>query len=254
MQGSTELNHLYSDSEKNFLLQYIEKEYPVLPLEEVILRLNQGEPIDYILGYTYFYGLKIRVNTSVLIPRPETEELVEWIIQENKQKENLKILDIGTGSGCIALALKENLLNSILTAIDLSENALEVARKNAIENNVLLDIQKLDILNEDEWPNLGQFDLIVSNPPYIRFNEKATMSPSVLDYEPHGALFVENDPLIFYKKILEFSQEHLHKDGLVYFETSQFQQLLDYDGFQIERRMDLSGNWRFLKAKKCLDV
>lgn len=245
-----ELNHMYSDSEKRFLLQYIEKESSSLDYNEIISRLNEGEPIDYILGYTYFYGLKIEVNSDVLIPRPETEELVEMIIVENRDREGLSILDIGTGSGCIALALEKNLRNSRLTAIDVSVKALDLVLRNTQKNNGLLDAKMVDILDETQWQKLGKFDIIVSNPPYIPMGEMREMSETVLRYEPHLALFVQDNPLIFYQMILEFAKEHLEEDGRVYFETSQTNQLIEYKGFEIERRKDLSGNFRFLKASK----
>lgn len=244
------LNNLYSDSEKRFLLQYIEKENSSILLDEIITRLNLGEPIDYIIRYTYFYGLKISVNSHTLIPRPETEELVELIINENKSKDNLKILDIGTGSGCIALALKKNLPTSQITAIDISKEAIEKAKQNAVNLNLEIDFKQVDILDKSLWNNLGEYDIIVSNPPYISVEEKNEMSNSVLDFEPHLALFVEQDPLIFYKKILEFATTHLSEKGQVYFETSQLTQLEEYPNFQIKKIKDLSENWRFLKCIK----
>jgi release factor glutamine methyltransferase len=242
------LSDNFSDSEKRFLLQYIEKENPSIPFEEIISRINQGEPIDYILGYTYFYGLKIEVSKDTLIPRPETEELVEFILNENQTRSGLKILDIGTGSGCIALALKSNLVNAEVTALDVSNNAIEIAQRNTVQLDLNVNFIHLDILNENLWSQLANYDIIVSNPPYIPQEEKTDMTTSVLDYEPHLALFVENDPLIFYKQILKFATFHLNPKGLVYFETSQTIQLEEYEGFQIEKRKDLSGNWRFLKC------
>lgn len=245
-----ELSSNFTDSEKRFLLQYIEKEKSSIPLDEIISRLNQGEPIDYILGYTYFYGLKIGVNSHTLIPRPETEELVELIINENISKDSMKILDIGTGSGCIALALKYNLPTSTITAIDVSQEAIEKAKENSKNLNLEIDFKLVNILDESQWNQLGEYDIIVSNPPYISVEEKKDMSDSVLDFEPHLALFVEQDPLIFYKKILEFAKTHLSKNGKVYFETSQLNQLEEFKGYDIKKIKDLSGNWRFLKCSK----
>lgn len=218
----------------------------------IIQRLNEGEPIDYILGYTYFYGLKVLVSKDTLIPRPETEELVEIILKENLKKTKLKILDIGTGSGCIALALKSKLADAEITAIDVSNAALEIAHKNSRVLGLDINFILLDILNEQLWPKLGSYDIIVSNPPYIPQAEESDMTSSVLDYEPHLALFVEKDSLVFYKQILKFAQAHLHSTGIVYFETSQSIQLEEFDGFQIEKKRDLSGNWRFLKCAPCL--
>lgn len=243
------LSDNFSESEKRFLLQYIAKEKTTIPFDEIISRLNQGEPIDYILGYTYFYGFKIWVDQNTLIPRPETEELVELIINENKHRDSLHILDIGTGSGCIALALKSQLANNSLTAIDVSTSALDLARKNAEFHDLNIDFIPIDVLNEDEWSKLGQYDIIVSNPPYIPQKEKKDMISSVIDYEPHLALFVGNDPFIFYKQILKLATSHLQPNGLVYFETSQTNQLDSYQGFMIEKIKDLSENWRFLKCK-----
>ncbi len=242
------LSDNFSESEKRFLLQYIEKENPTIPFDEIINRLNLGEPIDYILGYTYFYGLKIEVSKDTLIPRPETEELVEFILNENQTRSGLKILDIGTGSGCIALALKSKLVDAEATALDLSAAALDIAHKNSVYLNLNINFIQLDILNEHLWSKLANYDIIVSNPPYITQEEKKDMTSSVLDYEPHLALFVENDPLIFYKQILKLATSHLHPWGLVYFETSQTIQLEESSAFQIEKRKDLSGNWRFLKC------
>jgi release factor glutamine methyltransferase len=242
------LSDNFSDSEKRFLLQYIERENPPIPFDEIIARLNQGEPIDYILGYTYFYGLKIEVSKDTLIPRPETEELVELILNENQTRSGLKILDIGTGSGCIALALKSKLVDAEVTALDVSDAALEITQRNSVHLDLNIDFIPLDIMNEHLWSQLANYDVIVSNPPYISHKEKKDMTSSVLDYEPHLALFVENDPLIFYKKILKFASTHLNPKGLVYFETSQTIQLEEYGGFQIEKQKDLSGNWRFLRC------
>jgi release factor glutamine methyltransferase len=246
------LNNTFSDSEKRFLLQYIEKEKLEIPFDEIITRLNSGEPIDYILGYTYFYGLKVRVNKDTLIPRPETEELVELIIEENKSRNNLRIIDIGTGSGCIALALKKNIPTAEITAIDISETAIQKAKENAQNTGLEIDFKLVNILDKTQWNLLDQFDIIVSNPPYISQDEKTEMSNSVLDFEPHLALFVEEDILIFYKKIMEFASSHLTENGTVYFETSQLKQLEEYPGFEIKKIKDLSGNWRFLKCKSIL--
>ncbi len=244
------LSDNFSESEKSFLLRYIERENPTTPFDEIISRLNLGEPVDYILGYTYFYGLKIEVSKDTLIPRPETEELVELILKENQTRSGLKVLDIGTGSGCIALALKSKLLDAEVTALDVSSAALEIAQKNSVHLDLNINLLQLDMLNKKQWSQLGNYDIIVSNPPYIPQEEKKDMTTSVLDYEPHLALFVENDPFIFYKQILKFATSHLHPKGLVFFETSQTIQLEEYQGFQIEKQKDLSGNWRFLKCVK----
>ena len=244
-----ELSNIYSESEKRFLLQYIEKEKPNLSFNEIITRLNSDEPIDYILGYTYFFGLKIGVDSNTLIPRPETEELVELIIEENKQKSSPRILDIGTGSGCIALALKKHLPQAEVWAVDISDKALEKVSENSQNLGLNLTIQKMDILNPKTDVDFPKFDIIVSNPPYISKGEMSSMTSSVLNFEPHIALFVEDeDSLLFYREILRFANHHLAEKGLVYLETSQENQLEHYTRFKIEKLKDLSGNWRFLKC------
>jgi release factor glutamine methyltransferase len=243
------ISKIYSPSEANFLFNYIHREKLEIGIEVIAHRLNQNEPIDYILGYTYFYDVKINVDTSTLIPRPETEELVEMILQENKSRSDLRILDIGTGSGCIAIALAKNLNSPSITAIDVSESALSLCQKNAFENNVQIDFIKNDILNQDNWLD-GNYDIIVSNPPYISRKEADKLNVSVKNFEPGIALFVEDeDPLLFYKEILRFAKSRLHKNGLVYFETHQDYQLNEFSGFQIKSIKDMSGNLRFLKCK-----
>jgi release factor glutamine methyltransferase len=171
-------------------------------------------------------------------------------LNENQTNSGLKILDIGTGSGCIALALKSKLVETEIIAIDVSKEALEIAKRNSNQLGLNINFIQLDILDESQWSQLTNYDIIVSNPPYIPQEEKKDMTSSVVDYEPHLALFVEKDPLIFYKQILKFATSHLNPNGLVYFETSQIIQLEQYDGFQIEKRKDLSSNDRFLKCKK----
>ena len=224
------------------------------PLFGTLTRLEQQEPIQYILGSTEFYGLNIEVNPSVLIPRPETEELVGWILEDNAEREGLDILDIGTGSGCIAIALAKHLKVPEVRAIDISIEALKTARLNADHNEVEVEFISEDILQCD---TLGtRFDIIVSNPPYVRKAEKDMMKANVLDYEPHTALFVEdNDPLIFYRHILRFSEKNLKKGGLIYLEINQYlaedtSRLFDEEKFsEIELKKDLYGNTRLLRIK-----
>ncbi|WP_299127704.1 peptide chain release factor N(5)-glutamine methyltransferase [uncultured Winogradskyella sp.] len=234
--------------------------------------LKQQKPIQYILGYTEFYGLKFKVNPNVLIPRPETEELVDWIINSYKEfshsaikSSHLKILDIGTGSGCIAISLAKHLLNAKVYAIDVSKAALEVAKENAKINQVEVEFLELDILKYEDaslWEDVvelkkGFFDIIVSNPPYVRHLEKKEMQPNVLDNEPHLALFVaDNDPLVFYKAITDFAVDNLKQKGQLYFEINQYLgedsiQLLNNESFEaITLKKDLSGNDRMLKGIK----
>lgn len=220
-------------------------------IEAIILRLKNDEPIQYILGETEFYGLKLKVNPSVLIPRPETEELVQWITKSNLPGNSI-ILDIGTGSGCIALALKIQLKNAEVFGVDISENALEVARQNALKNSLDVGFFQSDILkwNEFEWKN---FDIIVSNPPYIRESEKLQMHSNVLNFEPENALFVTDaDPLIFYKTIAAFAKKHLTKSGMLFFEINENmglemnEMLVDFGFYDIEIRKDINGKNRIV--------
>ena len=223
-------------------------------LDSFIEKLKIHMPIQYILGKTEFYGLEFIVNQSVLIPRPETEELVEWILNSVHDNSNLKLLDIGTGSGCIAIGLKNNLTQSLVTAFDISEEALLIAQKNAELNNLKINFEQVDILKN---LNLNEkWDVIVSNPPYIPENEKIEISQNVLDFEPHLALFVpEIDPLVFYKKIADFGKAHLNENGSLFFEihytkANQIIELLKSLGyFEIELRKDIYKNDRMIKAK-----
>jgi release factor glutamine methyltransferase len=213
-------------------------------------------PIQYLLGKTSFYGLDFEVDSSVLIPRPETEELVEWILESQKSKvksQKLRILDIGTGSGCIAISLAKNISEAQVFAIDVSEKALATAKKNAEKNKVELTLIAQNILRTDD---LGQqFDIIVSNPPYVRNLEKQEIKKNVLDNEPHLALFVEDgDALMFYRKIAGLAQKNLAPNGQLFFEINQYLAketlaLLTEMGFKnIELRKDIYGNDRMIKA------
>lgn len=195
-------------------------ESELLKFNFAIKQLKQQRPIQYILGQADFYGLKLKVNEHVLIPRPETEELVDLIIHEQKHKQHLSILDIGTGSGCIAIALKKNLPQADISALDVSREALEIARQNAQSNQVDITFFKEDILKWDATKT-NQYDCIVSNPPYICFSEKEEMHKNVLEHEPHLALFVPNDdPLLFYNLIADFALKNLKKGGKLYFEIN----------------------------------
>ncbi|MDY2587672.1 peptide chain release factor N(5)-glutamine methyltransferase [Winogradskyella aquimaris] len=242
-------------------------------LLEVLEALKQQRPIQYILGETEFYGLTFNVNKNVLIPRPETEELVDWIIKchaehSRNNKNAIKILDIGTGSGCIAISLAKHMPEAKVFAVDLSESALKIAKENAEENNVNIQFVKGDALklaDEDFFPIVkdvsqrqnGFFDIIVSNPPYVRQLEKQEIKPNVLNNEPHLALFVENEnPLIFYKAISDFAVDNLKSNGSLYFEINQYlgqetkQLLVDAEFKAVELRKDLNGNDRMLKGTK----
>ncbi len=230
-----------------------------------LAKLKKEIPIQYILGTTEFYGLNFKVNANVLIPRPETEELVSWIIEEVKsekiitndkfrtQTTNLNIIDIGTGSGCIAITLAKNISNATIWALDVSDKALEIAKYNAKLNGVDIQFLHKDILNTKKFS--VKFDLIVSNPPYVRDLEKNEINNNVLQYEPHLAIFVKNEkPLIFYDKIADLAKKNLNKNGQLYFEINQYlgnetKTLLHKKGFRnIALKKDIFKNDRMIKA------
>lgn len=193
-------------------------------LQTALTALLQNKPVQYVLGEAWFGHLNLIVNEHVLIPRPETEELVHWIIaaNENVEKPKLAILDIGTGSGCIPIYLQQKLPSASITAIDISEAALEVAKKNALVYEVNINFLQLDFLDGNSWQNLPHYDIIVSNPPYIPYKEKEGMDEIVIGYEPHAALFVANhSSLIFYEKIALFAKTHLAKHGTIYVEIHE---------------------------------
>lgn len=222
--------------------------------DEVQQHLKEQKPIQYIFGKAWFYGLEFRVNENTLIPRPETEELVEWIISENKNRQDITILDIGTGSGCIAISLAKNLPYAKVFALDVSEKALEVAKYNAEVNGANVTFIKEDILSVEALPQ--QFDIIVSNPPYVRHLEKAEIKENVLQYEPHLALFVEdNDALLFYRTIAQLGKSSLKHGGMLYFEINQYlgnetvKMLAESYYKDIILKKDLFGNDRMVKAK-----
>ena len=190
-------------------------------IKDVITALKTNKPIAQIIGVWEFYGLLLKVNEHTLIPRPETEELVRLIIEENTSEE-LSILDIGTGTGCIPLALKKEIPNAELFAYDISEEALEIASENSKNNNLEVTFSKVDILTYESQELKDKFDVIVSNPPYIPYKEKALMHANVLDFEPHIALFVEDtNPLLFYNAIANFAIDHLKENGKLYFEINE---------------------------------
>ncbi len=186
-------------------------------------QLLQHKPIQYVLGEAWFYNLKLKVNDEVLIPRPETEELVEMLIKSRKSfLTDPAILDIGTGSGCIAIAIKKNMPAAIVSAIDVSEGALKLAEQNARLHNTRINFMHVDFLEESSWDQLPQYHLIISNPPYIPVKEKKKLARNVLDYEPHLALFVpDKDPLLFYDKIAAFGRSHLNSNGRIYLEVHE---------------------------------
>jgi release factor glutamine methyltransferase len=217
--------------------------------------LKTGKPIQYILGETNFYNSIIKVNNETLIPRPETEELVDFVIKENKGFAGT-ILDVGTGSGCIAIALAINLPGTAVTGIDISEGAVETARQNASLNKTDVTFKKADILNIGSF-SPGAIDIIVANPPYVRDSEKKHMSINVLDFEPHAALFVpDSDPLVHYRAILNFSRTVLNSGGKVYFEINEamgnlMSELLQAYGYsEVEIIKDINGKDRIIKGIK----
>lgn len=271
-----ELNKIYSENEAGtFLDMILEHRLGITRIQRALnpeLRLSESDmlkvhfdvkelkkfrPIQYIFGETVFFDLQLLVDENVLIPRPETEELVSWIVGEHKNQGQLSLLDIGTGSGCIALALKKELPLARVQGCDVSADVLKIAVKNATAKNLPVNFFHLDILNPDEWARQPQFDLIVSNPPYVTNAEKQLMQPNVLNYEPANALFVsDEDPLVYYRNILHFAENHLRPGGKIYFEINerfgdQMIRLLTDTGYQnIELQKDLSGKDRMISARK----
>ncbi|MBN4085429.1 peptide chain release factor N(5)-glutamine methyltransferase [Flavobacteriaceae bacterium AH-315-B10] len=276
----------------NVVLDYDEiiSEVDINKFKEAIKRLNNHEPIQYIIGKTEFYSLLFKVNEAVLIPRPETEELVDWIISKFKiQNSELKILDIGTGSGCIAISLAKNLPSAKVFALDVSKEALNIAKDNARQNDVEVEFIEADILEfedrrqkkeaisrnqefekgtRDIFFPFGKdvvkrqkgnikFDIIVSNPPYVRASEKVQMQLNVLAYEPDLALFVEDeDSLLFYRNITQFASQFLNTKGHLFFEINEYLgkdmvKLLNDEGFiDVELKQDIFGKDRMIKGVK----
>ncbi|MBI2279889.1 MAG: peptide chain release factor N(5)-glutamine methyltransferase [Bacteroidetes bacterium] len=268
----SKLNEYYPTSELNSMLYIMLDKFFDVSKKEVVIgnekRLSESEllkiiyavkdlkkhrPLAYILGEWEFFGLPFIVNEHTLIPRPETEELVQLIIEEN-ELPNVSILDIGTGSGCIAISLKASIPNSHVFAYDVSKEALGVAKQNANKNNVEVTFKEVDILNDEEDLTL-KLDVIVSNPPYIPVKDKDSMDKNVLEYEPHLALFVENEqPLLFYIAIAEFAKKHLTNRGKLYFEIheglgNEVNNMLESKGFyNIELVKDMNGKNRMVKC------
>ncbi len=191
-------------------------------LNIALAKLLTHEPVQYITNEAWFYNLKFYVTNDVLIPRPETEELVHETISFLKTNNGKSVLDIGTGSGCIPISIKKNIPNTDVMAIDVSEAALTVAKENAHTNNVEINLKKINFLEENNYAAFESFDVIISNPPYIPEDEKNILDKNVTEYEPHLALFVpQNDALIFYKKIVSFAENHLNKNGRIFLETHE---------------------------------
>src|SRR5688572_11681093 len=224
-------------------------------LQQYILRLIANEPVQYVLNETWFCGLKLYVDKSVLIPRPETEELVEWVIDGCRFPiDKLSILDIGSGSGCIAIALKRRLSKAEVWSCDISADALNVAKRNAATLGVYVNFVQLNFLEAEQRSTLPSFDIIVSNPPYITPGESQEMRPNVLDYEPSTALFVpDSDPLVFYRAIADFGKKNLKKNGCIFCEVNEAlskktAELFEEQDYRVEIKQDLHGKDRMIKG------
>lgn len=242
----------------------IYKDLPVDESQQKQLKDMAGElllhrPVQYVLGEAWFMDMKLLVNESVLIPRPETEELAEWIIKDMKQSgRELSLLDIGTGSGCIPIAVKKKIPEATVSAIDVSAAALQMAKLNAVKQKADILFFRLDFLEESEWNQLSKYNIIVSNPPYIRQSEESAMSNNVLAYEPYLALFVpDEDPLVFYRKIAKFAQKHLEAGGSVYVEINEalgkdVAELFEKQGFsEVILKKDMQGKDRMMRTAYC---
>ncbi len=224
--------------------------------QSILSALATHKPVQYVLGEAWFAGMKFFVNESVLIPRPETEELVFWTIEsiKNSKLKIKNLLEIGSGSGCIPISLKKKIPEISVSSVDISAEALAVAKQNAITLDVSVNFLQIDFLNEANWEQLSVFDLIVSNPPYIKQSEEINMSKNVLAFEPALALFVpDEDALLFYRKIVLFAKTHLAKEGLIFLEINEALgneviSLFKKNGFETELRKDLQGRDRMIKA------
>lgn len=245
------------DKPESVLRHLLEEELPELEENKNVflfklIQLKEQKPLQYITGETEFYGMKFFVNESVLIPRPETEELIEWILKDVKNS-NPQILDVGTGSGCIPIVLKKNLPQAEILAMDISEKALETALLNVKYHRTEINFLQTDFLNMS-FENLPEFDIIVSNPPYIGETEKLEMNENVVKFEPHSALFVpDENTLVFYKKIIELAKLKLKPKGKIYVEINQRLAHETFDLFQnefpnTELRKDISGNYRMIRT------
>lgn len=246
-------NQVYTCKDKIFPDETLETLYAALN------RLSKYEPIQYVIGHTYFYDLKFKVAAGVLIPRPETEELVDWILHDPSVQslQNPHILDIGTGSGCLAISLAKKITTAKVDAWDVSPIALDFCRENANLNKVSIHTSKVDILQPMVFSEKKTWHLIVSNPPYIKPNEAANMRKNVLDFEPHLALFAsENNPIEFYEAISKFAYKVLEDHGLLYFEINEhlaeetLETVLNQGFVSVEIKKDINGKNRMIRAKK----
>ena len=237
--------------------QFLLNEEQLQLLNDYTNELLKHKPVQYVLSEVWFAGMKLYVDENVLIPRPETEELVEWIVKTvaSRKSQVASILDIGTGSGCIPVALKKKLLSVEVHALDISEEALNVAKRNAAIQQTEINFHLLNILDKNLWRQLPKFDIIVSNPPYVTQGEASSMQKNVLQYEPHLALFVDDeDAMKFYKAIAEFGLKHLNENGQLFFEINEMmgKQICDllnqYRYLNIELKKDLQNKDRMIKA------
>jgi len=254
MEEKLKLQRIDTVLKPNFLIT----EKNLIDLKNIVKRLQKEEPIQYIIGNTEFYGFPFLVDKNTLIPRPETEELVAWVLNETKKLANnkiteLSILDIGTGTGCIPISLAKNLTSLNISAIDISPEALLIAKQNAVLNKVTIEFIELDILKAESLPQ--EYDVIISNPPYVRELEKKEIKNNVLENEPHLALFVaDKNPLIFYNKIADLAKQQLSINGMLFFEINQYLgketlNMLVKKGFKnIQLKKDLFGNDRMIKC------
>lgn len=250
------LNHLFQVNNTDYILnkRILITQAQTVALEQIIERLNNQEPVQYVLGNTDFYGLELKVNPNVLIPRPETEELVDLIIKENSDTQ-LKILDVGTGSGCIAIAIQKNLKEAEVYAIDISPGALAIAIENATINSCTVKFIQTDVFSE--LPPLPHFDIVVSNPPYVLEKEKDLMKRNVLEFEPYQALFVpDHNPLLYYKRIISIAENLLRDGGKLYFEINErfgaeLAKLIRNQGFEeVTIIKDMQGKDRIIRGKR----
>lgn len=232
----------------------------VTKLVEILPALATHKPIQYVLGEAWFAGMKFFVNEHVLIPRPETEELVNWVVLESQKLKvtNQKLLDIGTGSGCIPISIKKQLPGLSVSSVDVSKEALEVSRRNADTLQADITLLHFDFLNESDWQQLPVVDIIVSNPPYIKLSEQGSMAKNVLDFEPSLALFVpDEDALLFYRKIAVFAKTHLSKEGSIFLEINEalgkeITELYEGLGYTIELRKDMQGKDRMARINSTI--
>jgi release factor glutamine methyltransferase len=229
-------------------------------IKEAIIQLKEYVPIQYILGKAHFYGLQFMVNKHVLIPRPETEELVDWLVHDIREGNKVQnVIDLGTGSGCIAIAVKKTLPHLSVIATDISHEALKVARANAARNDVTVSFHWFDMLKPEGYETDRSFGAIISNPPYVRKSERLEMKPNVLDYEPGKALFVEDEhPLVFYRAIAEFAHEHLGTGGSIYIEFNEkmgaaVESLFKSLGYQsVQIKKDIHGRDRMARIRRAV--